>query len=180
MKAAWRIENAGLTGAMPVSGFRFPVGRRSAGLNWRALPLPCAIPRNRESPMPQPIPSPAGVQFQSALRNTHRSVLAVLAVCAVVIATRESAVEPTPDRFYTVLAIGAALATIVLRRLSTSPVAGFRARVGFALAGLVCAASLGLVGVVVAVELDAKQTGLVYTLAAAIFSLRAPDISPSS
>lgn len=120
---------------------------------------------------PQPDPEP----LRQAVRRTHRSVLALLALCALMTLVRGFAGdEPPPDRITTAWALGLALFGILARRAATSPQLGPRLIVGFGLASLLASAALGLLGVYLAWTQDAVQTGLVYTLAGVIFALRPP------
>jgi hypothetical protein len=121
-------------------------------------------------------------RVELALRRTRFSTLGLLAVCAAVIASQPEAPEPVPDRLYTVLAVSAGLGTILFRRFSLSPVIQPRSAVILSLISLVCACALGCVGVLVALNTGAKQSGLLYTLVAALFSLRGlmPTPSPSA
>jgi hypothetical protein len=120
---------------------------------------------------PQPDPEP----LLLAIHRTHRSVLVLLALCALMIFARGfGGEEPPPDRLITVWAVGLALVGILLRRAGTSPQIQPRTALMFGLAGLVSSAALGLLGAYLAWTQGAAQTGLVYTLAGGIFALRAP------
>jgi len=119
--------------------------------------------------MAPPHPHP----LEAALRRTHRSVLVLLACCAGVIALHGFAgEEPPPDRWLTTAGVGLGLATVVLRRLGASPVIAARTSFLLLLAALVLAGGLGLLGVWVALGHDGPETGLLFTLAGAIFSIR--------
>jgi len=107
-----------------------------------------------------------------AFRRAHLSTLALLAVCLLVILTREGAEEPSPDRVYTIVALTLGLASVVFQRFSGSPVISASMAVLLGVAGLVFSAALGIVGVVVATTLGAQQTGLLYTLAAGLLCVR--------
>jgi len=106
-------------------------------------------------------------------------VLGLLAACALaaVLAPAGEDGDVMPPRVYTVTAIGLALGVVVNRRLSTSPVAGLRARTGFTIAYLVIAALLGLVAAALGLVHGATQPALVFTLAAALFVLRPPVLA---
>jgi CDP-diglyceride synthetase len=102
-------------------------------------------------------------------------VLALIAACAVAAAVAPAAdAERAPDPEITTAAVGLAVATIVSRRASTSPV--IRPRTAFVL--LLCAFgfafALSLLGAFVAQAEGDKQLGLVFAFAAAIFCLRPP------
>jgi drug/metabolite transporter (DMT)-like permease len=126
------------------------------------------------SPSAQPAPS-------NALRNTHRGVLALLIGTGVVILLAEfSADPPPPNPSATTLAIALALGAIVLRRFTSSPVIRSRTATMLAIGSLLMSAALGLVGVFVAYQNQAGETGLLFTLAGLIFALRVPrPASPS-
>jgi hypothetical protein len=122
-------------------------------------------------------PQPDIEPLRLALRRTHRSVLGLLAVCALVIlAGGMSGEEPPPDRVMTVWAVGLALLGIVLRRISTSPRIQLRSALFFAVSSLLTCASLGLLAVWLAWTQGAAETALIYTLAGVIFALRPPEL----
>jgi hypothetical protein len=123
--------------------------------------------------------SPAsGLALNRALRRVHRSVLATLAVCAVVIAVSAEPEGPTrPDgagRSITYAAVALAAASILTRRRSTAPVANPRAHVALCLVSLLAACGVGIAGVAAAVAGGPRTSALVYVLAGAIFALRPP------
>ena len=119
--------------------------------------------------------SPAGDPLQPSLRRVRLCVLALLAVCAAVIATQSGGdpqdLAPRVDRLL-LTALGLALASIFARQLATAPKAGLRARVWLALTSYLLAGGIGLVGVT-AVQLGSDRArGLLYVCAGAIFALR--------
>ena len=115
------------------------------------------------------------VSLDRALRTCHWTVLAIIAVFAVL-----SGVQPgggdteAPDPTLTSVAIALGLATILTRRASTSPAISLRTRVTLLLCAYVCTFALAALGSLVAMTLGQPQTGLAYALAAGILSLRAP------
>lgn len=110
-----------------------------------------------------------------SLQISHRTVLAMIAICAVISAIQPSdSEEPSPDPTVTTIAVGLALATIVLRRGSTSPVVAARTRLTLILSAYACAFALALLGAFVAIRDGQSQTGLIFALAAGIFCLRPP------
>ena len=119
-----------------------------------------------------PTPDPAPIDL--ALRRAHRSILVALAMCAIVIFTQGESGDAPPERAHAVVALGLALATIVSRRFATSPAMGIRSRVTLVLTSFGCALAIGVVGVVITAAGGERQTGLVFVMAAAIFSLRPP------
>ena len=115
------------------------------------------------------------VNLDRALRTCHWTVLAMIAVFAVVSAVQpEGSDTDTLDPTLTSVAIALGLATILTRRASTSPVISLRTRVTLLLCVYVCAFGLAALGSLVAMTLGQPQTGLAYALAAGILSLRAP------
>jgi hypothetical protein len=116
-----------------------------------------------------PDPSP----LEAGLRRTHRSVLFLLASCAVAIVLHGFAGdEPAPNRWLTTAGVGLGLGTVVTRRLGGSPVMALRSRFFFLLAALVFSAVLGLLGAWIAWATDGPETGLLFTVAGAIFAIR--------
>jgi len=128
-------------------------------------------------PQPNLEPQPSAEPLRLALRRTHRSVLGLLAVCAVVIlAGGTSGEEPPPDRVMTVGAVVLALMGIVLRRASSSPRIQPRSALILAVAALLTCGGLGLLAVWLAWTEGASETALIYTLAGFIFALRPPQL----
>jgi hypothetical protein len=116
------------------------------------------------------------------VRTLHRLVLGLLASCALVAALgadRDSAAD-VPPREYTLAAVGLAVGVVVARRLATSPVLGTRARARLSIASLAFAAALGLVAATMALRDGALQSALVFVLAAGIFVMRPPRVSPGA
>jgi len=112
--------------------------------------------------------------LNQALTGTHRSVLVLLAACALFIVLQPAGEEQSPPPLYTAIALGLAVASIVCRRLSTSPVMSPKPKVALAVAGLVLAALVGVTAVMLT-QLDGdKQNALLFVLGAAILSLRPP------
>jgi drug/metabolite transporter (DMT)-like permease len=128
-------------------------------------------------PQPNLEPQPSAEPLRLALRRTHRSVLGLLAVCAVVIlAGGTSGEEPPPDRVMTVGAVVLALLGIMLRRASSSPRIQPRSALILAVAALLTCGGLGLLAVLLAWTEGASETALIYTLAGFIFALRPPQL----
>jgi hypothetical protein len=118
-------------------------------------------------------PDPA--PLNRALRRAYLSTLLGLAGCAVVSFLQPGESEATPPpTLYTLTAVALSAATIVSRQLATSPRFPPRARVILSLAALGLASSIGLLGTYMAVATGSRQAGLLFILAAAIFSLRPP------
>ena len=118
---------------------------------------------------------PARSDLDASLQRVRRSVWVALAVCALVVVTQEATTpEPPPDRTFTTAAVALAFVGIVMRMLAASPVAGWRLRLGAVLCGLVAILGIGIVGVVVAIQQGALQTGLLFCGGAFLFSLRPP------
>ncbi len=116
-----------------------------------------------------------GVAAQnSALRRVHRSVLATLVICALVVWTAgdPDASGPVDPRFSWV-AFGLAAASILVRRAAAPGQLGPRHRKQL-LASLLLAGSVGGVGVVLAAGGGPRSIGLLYVLGAAILAVRPP------
>lgn len=112
-----------------------------------------------------------------ALRNVHRGVLAILAVCAAVVMSQAAAENPVPPPRISAAAITLTIATIFLRSLGNSRVMLPQRRLFFALGSLLCGAAIGLLGVAAAWTEGARQIGLGFTLGAAILVLRPPALA---
>jgi hypothetical protein len=112
--------------------------------------------------------------LNQALTGTHRSVLVLLAACAVFIVLQPAGEEQTPPPLYTSVALGLAVASIICRRVSTSPVMSPKPKVVLAVMGLVFAALVGVTSVMLALGDGDKQNALLFVLGAAILSLRPP------
>jgi len=122
--------------------------------------------------MPLQSESPMG---EHILRNAHRIVLSLLVAVGGAIALGDlNAPTPDPEPKTTAAGLALALAAILLRRFASS--AGIRPEkaLWLALASLVSAGGLGLLGGYVALQTDSSETGLLLTLAGFIFALRVP------
>ncbi len=111
-----------------------------------------------------------------ALRRVQRSVLATLAVCAIVIFSQEQAADARPERIHALVAVGLALLCIVTRRVGSVATIGMRLRVALVVASLASALAIGIAGVVISAAGGGRQTALLFTLAAAIFCLGRPRL----
>jgi len=110
-------------------------------------------------------------QLDAALRRVRRGVLATLAVSAVVIATTAaSGPVPAPPRGFPIAAIALGLASVFARHAAVA--ARSRARVPLALASLLLAAGVGLVGVALALQAGPRNTALAYALGGALLCVR--------
>jgi hypothetical protein len=111
--------------------------------------------------------------LDAALRRTQRGVLITFAVCAAVIAvTAPSGPGTPPTRGFPIAAVALGLGSVLARQASTA--ARAHARVYLALASLLLAAGVGLVGVALALQGGPRVTALGYALGGAILCLRAP------
>jgi hypothetical protein len=118
-------------------------------------------------------PDPA--PLDRALRRAHLSTLLGLAACALVSFLQPGEPEAAPPpTFYTLTAVALSAATIVSRQLGTSARLSPRARVTLTLTALGLATAIGLLGAYMAVAAGSRQPGLLFILAAVIFSLRPP------
>ena len=133
-------------------------------------------PKSRNNPeQKQPIEATLmeAADLQHALQRTHRSVLILLAACAAWILLQGFGPdESPPERGWTTLGAALGLGCVLLRRLGASPSRSPRAGFFLLLAALVFAAALGLLGSWIAATTGATRTGLLFTLAGLIFSLR--------
>jgi hypothetical protein len=118
---------------------------------------------------------PDPTELKQAVRRVHLSVLAVLATCGASILVKGfEGDEPPPDRIMATLGIALGLAAILARRMAASPAISAKTALFYTLSSLVIGAALGLLGAYLAWMLDASETGLLFTLAGLIFSLRPP------
>ena len=109
------------------------------------------------------------------MRTTHRTVLAMIAACAVLSGFQPRVgEEPSPDPTTTTVAVVLALGSIVCRRASTSPVIPPGTRVTLVACAWACGFAIALLGTFLALQRGQTQTGLVFSLAAGIFCLRPP------
>jgi hypothetical protein len=114
----------------------------------------------------------------AALRGVHRSVLALLVVCAcAALWTAPAEIDPAdaagpPQLRY--LAAALAVGAIVTRRRRAGAVVNVSSYLGLSVASLLFAGAVGVVGVAVAASGGARGTALLYVLAGAIFALRPP------
>jgi hypothetical protein len=112
-------------------------------------------------------------EIDTALRRVQRGSLVTLGVCAAVIAVAATSGAGTPPaRGFPIGAVGLALGSVLARQASSA--APLRARVYLALASLLLAAGLGLLGVALALHDGPRGTALAYALGGAILCLRPP------
>jgi hypothetical protein len=130
------------------------------------------------APDPAESPSTASARLDAALRRVHRAVLAFIAACALVAATQTEDPAASPSRAATIAALALAAVSVVARRLATLTTAEPRRRLTAALTGLVAAAAVAAVGAIAAAIQGQARTGLVFCLAALLFSLRPPRLAP--
>jgi hypothetical protein len=123
--------------------------------------------------MSEPLPDPT--PLDRALRRAHRTTLLGLAACALVTFLQPGTTETAPPpTLYTLIAISLAMGTILSRSLGTSPRLAPKLRVLLTLAAFGLATALGVFGAGLAVASGSRDTGLLFTLAAALFCLRPP------
>jgi hypothetical protein len=109
----------------------------------------------------------------AALRRLHLGVLATVAACAlVVLAAAPGEGAPAPTSAFPIAAVSLALASVFARQAAAA--VRSRTRVYLSLASLLLAASVALVGVVLALRGGPRGTALAYVLGAAILCLRPP------
>ena len=112
-------------------------------------------------------------EIDAALRRVQRGVLITFAVCAALIAaTAPSGPGTPPSRGYPIAAVALGLGSVLSRHASTAAPA--RARVYLALASLLLAGGVGLVGVTLALHDGPRGIALAYALGGAILCLRPP------
>jgi hypothetical protein len=123
-------------------------------------------------------PPPSETTLNQALRGVHRSVLALLLVCAGVIVFTAPAGDDSPaegsPRSLAYLAAGLGGVAILTRRRQVGAIRNLRAHLVLCVTSGLCAGGVGLVGVAVAAAGGTRTTALVYVLAGAIFALRPP------
>ncbi len=114
----------------------------------------------------------------TALRRVRLGVLASLAVSAIVIATTGAqGAAPAPPNVFPIAAIALGLGSVFARHAAIAMRS--RARIGFALASLLLAASVGGVGVALALQAGSRNIALAYALGGALLCLR-PALRPIS
>jgi hypothetical protein len=111
-------------------------------------------------------------QLDTALRSVRRGVLITLAVCAAVIAVAGSGAGTPPPRAFPIVAIALGLGSVLARQASVT--AAGRNRVYLALAGLLLAGAVGLLGVALVLQGGPRGIGLAYVLGGALLCLRPP------
>jgi hypothetical protein len=118
--------------------------------------------------------SQARFQPSPGLRRAHRGVLAILVLCAAGIAATGSAQASSgADLRYGLAALALAAGSILTKRVTrTGATSSWQARLS--LASLLLAASIGVLGLLLALSGGSRETALLYVLGAAILSLRPP------
>jgi hypothetical protein len=105
-------------------------------------------------------------------------VLATIVVCALVIATTADPADDAglggADRRFTLAALALGIGSILARRQAEAIGPSPRLRLLLALAGMLLAGAIGILGVVLAVTQDEREAALLYALGAAILALRRP------
>ena len=118
------------------------------------------------------------LELTQALRRVHRGVLGTIAVCALVIATAADPADDAglggADRRFTLAALALGIGSILARRQAEAIELSPRLRLLLALAGMLLAGAIGILGVVLAVTQDEREAALLYALGAAILALRRP------
>lgn len=112
-------------------------------------------------------------QLDTALLRVRRGVLILFAICAGLIAlTAPSEPATPPPRGFPIAAVSLALGSVFARQASAA--ARPRTRVYLALASLLLAGCIGLVGVALALRGGPRAIALAYALGGAILCLRPP------
>ncbi|MCG8592309.1 MAG: hypothetical protein MJE66_23700 [Proteobacteria bacterium] len=107
------------------------------------------------------------------LRWTHRLTLATLGACLAFVALATQG-DATPTRERTLAALALAAITILARRLAALAGPSAALRVGLLLGSFAAALGLAALGVGIAMQEEARQTGLLFVAAAVIFAIRPP------
>lgn len=110
-----------------------------------------------------------------ATATAHRSVLVLIAACALATLWFGGEATGPQPRTYTYAAVALGVATIAARSFSTSAAVGLRARLFWALGSLGCAGAIALVSAAIGIQHGDQQAGLVIALAAGIFVIRPPE-----
>ena len=111
--------------------------------------------------------------LDAALHRVRRAVLINFAVCAAVIAAAASGGPVgAPPSGFPIAAVGLALASVLTRQASAA--ARGRSQVRLALASLLLAGCIGLVGVALGLQGGSRGIALAYVLGGAILCLRPP------
>ena len=118
---------------------------------------------------PRPPPDP-----EDSLRATHRALLVWLVLCGLAIATRLGGEDAPPPPRATTAALVLAVATVLTRRIGSSPVVGATARRLFITVSYACAATIAGLGLYLAFEAGGARTGMLFTLGALIFCIVPP------
>lgn len=107
------------------------------------------------------------------LRTAHRATLVLVALLAGLAALQPRAPEePAPDPSFTAVAFAFGVGTIVLRRLSSSPVITESTRLTLAVCTYACGVALAGLGSYLAMDFGQARTGLAFALGAFILCLR--------
>ncbi len=118
----------------------------------------------------------AHAALDASLRRVHRSVLVLLALCALVAASApvdEPGDVTAPDHStITLCAVALAGGSVLARRLATAPRVGPGRRLWLGLASLLLAGGVGIAGVAAALMAGDRSAGLLYTLGGASLILR--------
>jgi hypothetical protein len=123
--------------------------------------------------MTAPLPTTDGLN--RAIQRVHRSVLILLAGCAIVVWLSTAAdVSETTPRVYAWAATGLGGIAILTRPFRSVPIKRPKLVLARILISLIAAAGVGLTGVTAAVMGGPRTTALAYVLAGAIFALRPP------
>jgi hypothetical protein len=121
---------------------------------------------------------PRAQELTRALRRVHRGVLATIVVCALVIATAADPADDAglggADPRFTLAALALGIGSILARRQAEAVGLSPRLRLLLALAGMLLAGAIALIGVVLAVTKDEREAALLYALGGAILALRRP------
>lgn len=125
---------------------------------------------------------PEATGDEPLLRRVHMAVLALIAGAALAIAalgsqSPEAATEPP---FYSLAAIALAALAILSRGALVGPAPRLPRATRRAVLSLLCAGSLGMLGLAVGTIEEQQQTGLLYALAGALLALRPPGRAPDA
>jgi hypothetical protein len=105
----------------------------------------------------------------------HRGILAALAACAVaVMFLPDAGSDAAPPPVFITVAMVGAVAAVILRRLSTSPIMSSSARGVTAIMGYALALVVGGAALTLSLEEAQRQNALLFAVGAIILCLRPP------
>ena len=129
--------------------------------------------------MHTPSPQTGGSGPDAWLKRVHRLALVAIAGCALVAASADGTPDALPDRTLTTGAVALALACVLSRRFSTSPVMQERTRALLSAVSLATAVAVAAIGASIPWQGGDVRQGLAFAGGAALLCLRRPRIGTS-